>query len=122
MKSLEIEKSSDKRPDKRGVAWSFKELESIYQTKGGVNPDKIDIEPSFANFLKTHAVSNLVAVNTLKDKKVSSAKGIQLKFSLNTKFLIIYDKLDYLLDYPVDSFFTMINNLHRKSVQIFIHH
>ena len=101
VKSLEIEKTSDKRPDKKGVAWSIKELESIYQTKGGVNPEKIDIEPSYANFLKTHAVSNLVAVNTLKDKKVRTGKGIQLKFSLNSKCLIIYDKLDYLLDYPV---------------------
>lgn len=105
IRSLELERNAEKRPDKKGVVWGFKELENIYHTKGEINPDKIDIDPSFPDFLKTHPFSNLVVVNTLKDKKFLKDQKIRLKFSLNIKVLIIFDKLDYLLDYPVKLIF-----------------
>lgn len=101
IKSLELERNAEKRPDKKGVMWSLRELENIYHTKGEINPDRIDIDPYYQSFLKTHPFSNLVVVNTLKEKKFLKERMIQLKFSLNIKVLVIFDKLDYLLDYPV---------------------
>jgi len=120
IRSLELEKYSEKRPDKKGVVWSFKELENIYHSKGGIALQKNDIEPNFSNFLKIHPFSNLVLVNTLKEKKVLNNKVINTKFSLNLKVLIIFDKTDHLLDYPVIIVFCLNMIVSRKLHQIFM--
>ncbi len=112
IQSFELERDTEKRPDKKGTVWRFKELENIYHAKETVSHSKLNIDPNFPQFLKTHPFSNLVLANTLKEKKVLKNKAIHLKYSLNLKVLVIFDKTDHLLDYPVriiDQFFKTIN-------------
>jgi hypothetical protein len=108
IKLLELEQHSEKRPDKKGITWSFKEVENIFHVKNQVDITKIDIQPNYSSFLKSHSHCNTICINTIKEKKIVKKKEISCKFSLNAKILMVYNKFDYLMDYPVISLFFLI--------------
>jgi len=108
VKLLELEQHSERRPDKRGITFNFKELDNIYHVRNSVDYQKIEINPNYSSFVKTHSYANTVCINTVKEKKIMKKKEIFLKYSLNAKILMIYHKYDYLMDYPVSLKFTFL--------------
>jgi hypothetical protein len=101
IKLLELEQYSEKRPDKRGITYSLKEVENIFHVNLPNDQSKIDIFPNYSSFITTHSHANTICINTMKEKKIMKKKEIYLKYTLNLKVMMIYSKFDYLMDYPV---------------------
>ena len=86
-------------------SYKLVEMESVYNVKDEIEPNKLTIMPHFARFLSTHTFSNVFGLVTVKDKKFLRKGQPLLKHLLNLKLIILYDKFNFLQDYPVDKIF-----------------